>query len=104
MVLTARHGNTKKYRLIVVLVVANLVAIGIVVTRLVPQEIAARVEQAKVPLEQVETLQRQIDSIDAQQQGTYDFIIQQSEETEMQFERLSIEVEKTRGLVLEVTK
>ena len=101
MVLTARHGNTKKYRLIVVLVVANLVAIGIVVTRLVPQEIAARVEQTQ---ETREILQRQIDSIEAGQLGTYDFLRQQSEETELQFERLSIEVDINRGLVLEVTK
>ena len=60
--------------------------------------------EKEILADRVESLTRQIDSIDAQQQGTYDFIIQQSEETEMQFERLSIEVEKTKGLVLEVTK
>ena len=60
--------------------------------------------EKEILADKVETLTRQIDSIDAQQQGTYDVIMQQSEETEMQFERLANEVEKTRGLILEVTK
>lgn len=104
MALKARHGNTKKYRLILVLVVANVLAIGVVAIRLVPQEIAARVENANAPLKQVESLRKQITSIEAQQQGTFDYLIQQAEETESQFEELAVEVEKNRGLVLEVTK
>ena len=96
MALRARHGNTKKYRLILILDVVNALAIGIVLTRLVPQEIAARVEKANAPLEQVESLRKKITSIEAQQQGTFDYLIQQAEETEIQFEELSTQVEELK--------
>ena len=61
-------------------------------------------EPVMVPIAEVESLQKQIDSIEAGQLGTYDYLIQQAKETDIQFERLSIEVEKTRGMVLGVTK
>ena len=45
------------------------------------------------PLEvQLEQLTRSLESLDAQQQGTVDYLIQQSEEIETRFEKLTIEV------------
>ena len=47
------------------------------------------------PLEvQVGQLTKSLESLDAQQQGTIDYLIQQSAEIEMQFEELAIEVNK----------
>ena len=60
--------------------------------------------EKEILADKVESLTKQIDSIEAGQLGTYDFLRQQTEETEMKFERLADEVEKTRGLILEVTK
>ena len=54
-----------------------------------------RPEPAPDPLKvQVEQLTRSLESLNAQQQGTVDYLIQQSEEIETQFEKLTIEVNR----------
>ena len=81
----------------VILILAVVSAVGWAMRDKPPSE-------KEVLADKVETLTRQIDSIQAGQLGTYDYLIQQSQETEMQFQQLSIEVDINRGLVLEVTK
>ena len=59
MTLMEMHSRTKKSMLFLVLVFAHLVAIGIVLTRLGPQGIAARVEQTQEYIAKIDELERE---------------------------------------------